>query len=124
MTLVATAVKNHMFASSSLFPNRLRVLTFVFLNAGGGYRWDAQGELSCIYGLPTNVGTMAMDDLNQYLVEIRTRSGGQPTLQEANLELQQLQRAHRAKYIDLYATDLLVLKYECEIFDSFVFVAG
>ena len=104
MSLVATAVKNHMLSSPSLFPNRLSVLTFVFLNAGGGYHWNTKGELGCIYGLPENVTAMAMDDLDKILAVTRADEG-KPSMREANLELQRLQRMHREKYIDLYAEE-------------------
>lgn len=104
MSLVATAVKNHMLSSPSLFPNRLSVLTFVFLNAGGGYHWNAKGELGCIYGLPENVPSMAMEDLDKILAQTRAGTGA-VSMHEANLELQRLQRAHREKYIDLYAEE-------------------
>lgn len=104
MSLVTASVKNHMLSSPSLFPNRLSVLSFVFLNAGGGYHWTSKGELGCIYGLPQNTTVMAMDDLDKMLATVRAREEG-PSMQEANLELQRLQRAHREKYIDLYADE-------------------
>lgn len=47
---------------------------------------------------------MAMDDLDEMLVTTRARSSS-PSLQEARLELQRVQREHRAKYIDLYAKE-------------------
>lgn len=112
MNKVDITVKNAMLGSPGLFPNRLAVLSFILLNAGGGYFWNEKGEADCIYGMPKPTDVMKMDDLDEHMAYARERGADrdppQPenmNLQLARMKLEKIQREHLAEHIELYATE-------------------
>lgn len=110
MNSVTTVVKNAMFGAPNVFPSRLSVLSFIFLNSGGGYYWNKKGEADCAYGMPTPATTMNMTDLNELMAMTRKSGAGRDqqehmNFQLAELKLQKLQRKHIADHIDLYANN-------------------
>lgn len=108
MNSVDTVVKNAMLGSPSIFPNRLSVLSFIFLNAGGGYHWNNAGQADCIYGMPEPTATMRMEDLDERMADAKERAHeDEPehmNFQLAETKLHKMQRQHIADHIDLYAT--------------------
>lgn len=112
MNKVDITVKNAMLGSPGLFPNRMAVLSFIFLNAGGGYFWNKKGEADCVYGMPKPTDKMDMKDLNERMVQAREYGADRspPLLdnmnfQLAQMKLEKLQRKHVADHIELYATE-------------------
>ena len=108
MNRVSTVVKNAMLGAPGLFPTRMSVLSFIFLNSGGGYHWSKKGEPDCIYGMPKPAEKMNMADLNE-LIACTKETGitvGIPekmNFQLAELKLQKLRLKHVADNIELYA---------------------
>lgn len=108
MDSVSTTVKNAMLGAPSIFPTRLSVLSFIFLNSGGGYHWNKKGEADCIYGMPKPTDTMNMADLNEQMASAKKRGEEQQTspnmnFQLAELKLEKIKRKHVAEHIELYS---------------------
>ena len=109
-------VKQLMLGFPSSYPNRMSVLASELLNPGGGYYWNALGELDCHYPSSKSTATkMDMRDANAELKTAKTElqgalgTSGEALAQRrlADAQLECIQRRHRAQNIDAY-----VQKYE------------
>lgn len=98
-----------MLGAPSMFPDRMHVLAFIFLNSGGGYHWNKNGTPGCIYGMPEETNTMNLKDIKGLLADMNAKdkeygASSSSGYRRAELELELLTLKHRTKNIDVYAS--------------------